>query len=144
MAGEVIPYSIAFWYFVGQVGGLPRYENFTKYLERPALGDGERMTMNTQQTTSEPLPNAGSVTAVRIVADLLTNPYPHDLMAIRREVEREWGDEEVAREEMDTYCTHEAMMDARRKWTASQDAAREWLSSQNVQTVPTEGAAKKQ
>lgn len=70
--------------------------------------------MNTQQTTSEPLPaRAGSVTAAEIVAALLANPYPHDLMDIRREVEREWGDEEVAREEMDAYCTHEAMMEAR-------------------------------
>lgn len=72
------------------------------------------------------------VPATKIVADLLANPYPHDLMAIRREVEREWGDEETAREEMDAYCTHEAMMDARRKWTEAQDAARAWLSSQNM------------
>jgi hypothetical protein len=80
-------------------------------------------------------------TAAEIVAALLANPYPHDLMAIRREVEREWGDEEVAREEMDAYCTHEAMMEARRKWTAAQDAGHEWLSSQNDPTLPTEGAA---
>lgn len=40
--------------------------------------------MNTSDTNFEPLPaRAGSVTAVQIVADLLTNPYPHDLMAIR-------------------------------------------------------------
>jgi hypothetical protein len=100
--------------------------------------------MNTRQTNSEPLPaRAGSVTAAQIVADLLASPYPYNLMAIRREVEREWGDEEVAREEMDAYCTHEALIDARQKWTAAQDAAREWLSSQNDQTLPTEGAAKK-
>ena len=90
--------------------------------------------MNTSDTNFEPLPaRAGSVTAAQIVADLLANPYPHDLMAIRREVEREWESEEVAREEMDAYCTHEAMMEARRKWTAAQDAAREWLSSQNAE-----------
>ena len=94
--------------------------------------------MKTQQINSEPLPaRAGSVTAAQIVADLLANPYPHDLMAIRRKAEREWLDEEVAREEMDAYCTHEAMMDARRKWTASQDAAREWLSSQNDEMTST-------
>lgn len=93
--------------------------------------------MNLSPTNFEPLPaRAGSVTAVQIVADLLANPYPHDLMAIRREVEREWADEEVAREEMDAYCTHEALMDARRKWTAAQDTAREWLSSQNDKILP--------
>ncbi len=76
--------------------------------------------MNTSPTNFEPLPaRAGSVTAVQIVADLLANPYPHDLMAIRREVEREWGDEEVAREEMHAYCTHEAMRDGERKTTAN-------------------------
>jgi hypothetical protein len=80
----------------------------------------------------EDTPAVVVVPATKIVADLLANPYPHDLMAIRREIEREWGDEETAREEMDTYCTHEAMMDARRKWTEAQDAARAWLSSQNM------------
>jgi hypothetical protein len=80
------------------------------------------------------------MTAAKIVADLLANPYPHDLMAIRREVEREWGDEEVAREEMDAYCTHEALIDARKKWTAAQDAAREWLSLHNDQSLATAGA----
>ena len=109
--------------------------------ERPASGDGEHLAMNTPPTNFEPLPaRAGSVTAAEIVAALLANPYPHDLMTIRREVEREWGDEEVAREEMDAYCTQEAMMDARRKWTAAQDAAREWLSSQNVPGVPAAAA----
>lgn len=69
-----------------------------------------------------------------IIAELLANPYPHDLIAIRREVERDWwGDEEIAREEMDCYCTQESMLEARRKATAAQDAAREWLSSQNTQ-----------
>lgn len=96
--------------------------------------------MNTPPTNFEPLPaRAGSVTAAQIVADLLANPYPHDLMAIRREIEREWCDEEVAREEMDAYCTHDALINARQKWTASQNAAREWLSSQNDQVQPTKG-----
>jgi hypothetical protein len=93
--------------------------------------------MNTSNTNFEPLPaRDGSVTAVQIVTDLLANPYPHDLMAIRRNIEREYGhgcgvDEDMAREEMDTYCTEEFMLDARAKWKAAQDAAREWLSSQN-------------
>jgi len=98
--------------------------------------------MNTSDTNFEPLPaRAGSVTAAQIVADLLANPYPHDLMAIRREVEREWGDEEVAREEMDAYCTHGALIDARQKWTAAQDAARKWLSSQNAKEQQPERSA---
>jgi len=98
--------------------------------------------MNTSNTNFEPLPaRDGSVTAVQIVTDLLANPYPHDLMAIRRKIEREYGhgcgvDEDMAREEMDTYCTEEFMLDARAKWKAAQDAAREWLSSQNVQSEP--------
>jgi hypothetical protein len=75
----------------------------------------------------EVTPAVVEVSAAKIVADLLANPYPHDLMAIRREVEREWGDEETAREEMDAYCTHKVMMDARQKWIAAQEAARAWL-----------------
>ena len=78
-----------------------------------------------------------STQPVQIVTDLLAHPYPHDLMAIRRKVEREYGhgcgiDEDMAREEMDTYCTEEFMFDARRKWQAAQSAARDWLSSQNA------------
>lgn len=94
--------------------------------------------MNTSDTNFEPLPaRAGSVTAVQIVTDLLANPYPQDLMAIRRKIEREYGhgrgvDEDMAREEMDTYCTEQVMLDARAKWKAAQNAAREWLSSQNT------------
>jgi hypothetical protein len=35
---------------------------------------------------------------------------PHDLIAIRREVEREYGgDEEAAKEEMDAWCSQEYM-----------------------------------
>jgi hypothetical protein len=75
----------------------------------------------------EVTPAVVEVSADKIVADLLANPYPHDLMAIRREVEREWGDEETAREEMDAYCTHKVMMDARQKWLAAREAARAWL-----------------
>lgn len=94
--------------------------------------------MNTNDTPERLSPAAGSVTAEQIVKDLLANPYPHDLMAIRRKIEREYGhgcgvDEDMAREEMDTYCTENFMLEARAKWKAAQDAAREWLSSQNNQ-----------
>jgi hypothetical protein len=91
--------------------------------------------MKTRQTkSSRCLHAAGSVTAVQIVTDLLANPYPHDLMAIRHEVNMSYGTDEegeqMARAEMDTYCTEDFMIDARHKWKAAQDAAREWLSSQ--------------
>jgi hypothetical protein len=63
------------------------------------------------------------------LANLLANPYPHDLMAIRIEVEREWGgDEEVAQEEMDAYCTQEYMLEAREKWKSAENAARKLLN----------------
>lgn len=73
----------------------------------------------------------GSVTAQKIVADLLSNPYPHDLIAIRLDVQLEFESEQLAREKMEAYCTEVEMMDARRKWAAAQNAARKWLSSPN-------------
>jgi hypothetical protein len=81
-------------------------------------------------------PAVVEVTATQIVTDLLANPYPHDLMSIRREVERVYGrdNEEAARAEMDAYCTQDALLEARRKWVDAQDAAREWLSSQQTIT----------
>jgi hypothetical protein len=33
----------------------------------------------------------------------------------------------MACEEIDTYCTENFMLEARKKWKAAQDAAREWL-----------------
>jgi hypothetical protein len=39
--------------------------------------------MNTNDTPERLSPAAGSVTAEKIVKDLLANPYPHDLMAMR-------------------------------------------------------------
>lgn len=63
------------------------------------------------------------------LTNLLANPYPHDLIAIRLEVEREWGgDEKVAQEEMDTYCTREYMLEAREKWKSAENAARKLLN----------------
>jgi len=63
------------------------------------------------------------------LANLLVNPYPHDLMAIRIEVERDWGgDEAAAQEEMSTYCTQEMMLEARQKWKSAEDAARKLLN----------------
>jgi hypothetical protein len=46
---------------------------------------------------------------VRALRDLFLNPMPHDLIAIRREVEREYGGEEAAKEEMDEWCSQEYM-----------------------------------
>lgn len=74
--------------------------------------------------------------AAQIVADLLANEYPHDLMAIRREVEREWCDEQVAREEMDAYCTQEFMMEARQKWKSAKAAAQSWLEGVETASQP--------
>ena len=63
------------------------------------------------------------------LTNLLANPYPHDLMAIRLEVEREWGgDETAAKEEMDTYCTQEYMLEAREKWKSAENVARKLLN----------------
>jgi hypothetical protein len=82
------------------------------------------------QETGEDVPTG----ALKIITDLLANPYPHDLIAIRGEVERNYGgledSEKVAAVEMDTYCTYNFMMDARQKYTEAQDAAHKWLSHQ--------------
>lgn len=47
---------------------------------------------------------------VGALRELLKNPMPHDLIAIRREVEKEYGgDEEAAKSEMDAWCSQEYM-----------------------------------
>jgi len=93
--------------------------------------------MNTPPTNFEPLPaRAGSMTAAKIVADLLNNPYPHDLMEIRRAVNT-YTSETSAMADLETYCTEEYALKARAGWRASQDAACQWLSSQNDSSAGT-------
>jgi hypothetical protein len=77
------------------------------------------------------VPASGSVTAVEIVSALLENPYPHDLMEIRRAVNT-YTSEMSAMADLETYCTGAFALKARAHWQAAQDAAREWLSSQHA------------
>jgi len=76
---------------------------------------------------------------IDLIAALLANPYPHDLMAIRHEVSTSYGTdsdaEEWARCEMEAYCTEHHMLEARRKWIAAQDSARQWMQNQPVKTA---------
>jgi hypothetical protein len=98
--------------------------------------------MNTPPTNFEPLSaRAGSVTAAEIVAALLANPYPYDLMAIRRAVNT-YTSETSAMADLETYCTEAFALKARAGWQAAQNAAREWLSSQNVQDQTREPKTK--
>jgi hypothetical protein len=90
--------------------------------------------MNTPPTNLEPLPARTPVTAEQIVADLLANPYPHDLMNIRREVNT-YTSETSAMDDLETYCTEAFALKARAHWRTAQDAAREWLSSQHAKTA---------
>ena len=93
--------------------------------------------MNTSDTPERFSPAASSVTAAQIVADLLENPYPHDLIEIRRAVNT-YTSETSAMADLESYCTEAFALKARADWQAAQDAAREWLSSQNAedQTQP--------
>jgi len=69
-----------------------------------------------------------AVNANDIIAALLAQPYPHDLMAIRKEAEGYFS-EELARVGMDAYCTEEMMLKARQGWQKAQETAREWLKN---------------
>jgi hypothetical protein len=66
--------------------------------------------MSIESTTDEQRASVAVQRLVRALRDLFRNPMPHDLITIRREVEREYGgDEEVAKEEMDAWCSQEYM-----------------------------------
>jgi hypothetical protein len=98
--------------------------------------------MNTNDTPERLSPAASSVTAAQIVTDLLANPYPHDLMEIRRDVNT-YASETSAMADLETYCTEAFALKARAGWRAAQDAAREWLSSQNASgEMPMEAKGK--
>lgn len=47
--------------------------------------------------------------------ELLENPYPWDLLDIRKKVENDYDDEQDAKENMDAYCTAEYFEDQRVK-----------------------------
>lgn len=64
--------------------------------------------------------------AKNIIADLLANPYPHDLMAIRLKASK-YGSETAAMADMEAYCTEEFMLKARADWNTSQETAKAYL-----------------
>ena len=64
--------------------------------------------MSIESTQGEQRDSVAVKRLVRALRDLFRNPMPHDLIAIRREVEREYGgDEEAAKEDMDLWCSQE-------------------------------------
>ncbi len=68
------------------------------------------------------------MTAIEIIKDLLDNPYPYDLMEIRREVEEGgYESEEEAKEDMDCYCTEEYLLKCREKYRIAQNNAKDFL-----------------
>lgn len=63
-----------------------------------------------------------------ILQGVLDAPFPHDLLEIRKEVERRYeGDEERARNHMDAYCTAELFQSELAKYRAAHNRAREFL-----------------
>jgi len=66
------------------------------------------------------------MTANDIIENLLNNPYPHDLMRIRKLAES-YETEEDAREMMEAYCTTEFLVDALHKHYSAHDLAWGWL-----------------
>lgn len=67
--------------------------------------------------------------AKNIITDLLENPYPHDLIKIRKDAAG-YTSEEYAAEDMEAYCTEEAALKARAEWKLAQEIAREFLKKQ--------------
>ena len=66
--------------------------------------------MSIESTNDEQRDSVAVQRLVRALRDLFRNPMPHDLIAIRREVDREYGgDEEAAKAEMDAWCSQEYM-----------------------------------
>lgn len=64
-----------------------------------------------------------SVEALRLV---LSNPYPYDLLEIRREVLEEFGgNEEEAKENLDAWCSEEFALKAYNDHRAAVDLAKE-------------------
>jgi hypothetical protein len=61
-----------------------------------------------------------------IIQNLLNNPYPHDLMKIRKLAES-YETEEDAKERMVAYCTTEFLVDALHEHYAAQNLAWGWL-----------------
>jgi hypothetical protein len=60
---------------------------------------------------------------------LLANPYPFDLLEIRREVREDFaGDEELAREEMDCWCSEELALREYQDHRAAINLAEETLN----------------
>ena len=69
------------------------------------------------------------MTAEDIIQSLLNNPYPHDLMKIRKLAES-YDSEEEAKENMVAYCTTEFLIDALHEHYAAQNMAKAWLEEQ--------------
>ena len=66
--------------------------------------------MSIKSTKNEQRDSIAVQRLVRALHELFRNPMPHDLIAIRSEVEREYGgDEEAAKEDMDAWCSKEYM-----------------------------------
>lgn len=64
----------------------------------------------------------------RIIQDLLSNPYPHDLMEIRRQVREDYGgNEEEAGDDMFAYCTEQFALDALDAHYAAVQRAQQFL-----------------
>lgn len=66
------------------------------------------------------------MTAEDIIHDLLENPYPHDLVAIRKLADS-YGSEEEAKEKMIAYCTTKFLIDALNEYYAARNMAKDWL-----------------
>jgi len=87
--------------------------------------------MSLESTTDEQRASVAVQRLVRALRDLFHNPIPHNLIAIRREVEREYGgDEEAAKESMGTWCSPEYMAQQiaahREAWHNAAEVLREY------------------
>jgi len=79
----------------------------SKLIDQPGQGDGWRHCLRRLANECIRLQDANRDLESALV-DLFRNPMPHDLIAIRRSVNRDFGgDEELAKENMESWCSRD-------------------------------------
>lgn len=91
------------------------------------------MSTNAESSTGVPMQRV--VVALR---GLFKHPMPHDLIAIRCEVETEYGgDDEAAKQAMDQWCSREYMEQQvaahRKAWHDAAEVLREFIHNEKGQ-----------
>ena len=74
--------------------------------------------------------------AKHIITDLLRNPFPWDLIQVRRVVKLDYaGDEVLAKEQMESYCTERFLTEAMDRHHTAKRFAEEFLKANETPTI---------